>query len=131
MQKSDFLKFNDDELFEIAESLGSVYNSLEQNLMFISEKTNTSSICVTKGSHGAVFLHNGKLFYNSGFKIKVRDTVGAGDSFLASLIAKLLQKEDPQKALNLACAVGALVAASEGANPVLKEDTIQKFMFPE
>lgn len=131
MQKSDFLKFNDDELFEIAESLGSAYNSLEQNLMFISEKTDTSSICVTKGSHGAVFLYEGKLYYNSGFKIKVRDTVGAGDSFLASLIAKLLQKEDPQNALNYACAVGALVASHEGANPVLKEEIIRKFMSPE
>lgn len=130
MQKSDFLKFNDDELFEIAEAMGSVYNSLEQNLQFIADKTNTQSICVTKGSHGAVFLHEGKLYYNSGFKIKVRDTVGAGDSFLGSLIAKLLLQEDPQKALNYACAVGALVAGSEGANPVLEKEKIESFLNP-
>jgi fructokinase len=130
MQNSDFLKFNDDELFEIAESLGSVYNSLEQNLMFISEKTNTSSICVTKGNHGAVFLHDEKLYYNSGFKTKVKDTVGAGDSFLASLIAGLLKNEDPQSSLDFACAVGALVAGEDGANPIIKKSYIQEFMFP-
>ena len=130
MQKADFIKFNDEELFEIAGMLGSPFNSLEQNLLFISEKTNTKSICVTKGSHGAVLLSEGKLYYNSGYQIKVKDTVGAGDSFLASLIAKLLTNEDPQKALDYACAVGALVAGSEGANPKLEAEEIKKFMFP-
>jgi len=130
MQKADFIKFNDEELFEIAAMFGSLFNSLEQNLLFISEKTNTKSICVTKGSHGAVLLSEGKLYYNSGYKIKVKDTVGAGDSFLASLIAKLLTKENPQKALDYACAVGALVAGSEGANPKLEVEEIKKFMFP-
>jgi fructokinase len=130
MQKADFIKFNDEELFEIAAMLGSPYNSLEQNLSFISEKTNTRSICVTKGSHGAVLLSEGKLYYNSGYQIKVKDTVGAGDSFLASLIAKLLSHENPQKALDYACAVGALVAGSEGANPKLEAEEIKKFMFP-
>lgn len=130
MQKADFIKFNDEELFEISAMLGSPYNSLEQNLLFISEKTNTRSICVTKGSHGAVLLSEGKLYYNSGYQIKVKDTVGAGDSFLASLIAKLLTNEDPQKALDYSCAVGALVAGSEGANPKLEVKEIKKFMFP-
>jgi len=130
MQKADFIKFNDEELFEIAAMLGSSFNSLEQNLLFISEKTNTKSICVTKGSHGAVLLSKGKLYYNRGYKIKVKDTVGAGDSFLASLIAKLLTKENPQNALDYACAVGALVAASEGANPRLEAEEIKRFMFP-
>lgn len=130
MQEADFIKFNDDELFEIAEMMDSDYNSLEQNLQFISDKTQTQTICVTKGRHGAVLLKNGRLYYNSGFKIKVKDTVGAGDSFLASLIAGLLKKEDPQKALDFACAVGALVAGEEGANPEIGVKKIEEFMFP-
>lgn len=130
MQEADFIKFNDDELFEIAGMLGSAYNSLEQNLHFIAEKTGTNSICITKGRHGAVLLKNDQLFYNSGYKIKVKDTVGAGDSFLASLIAKLLQKENPQIALDFACAIGALVAGEEGANPRMSSREIKDFMFP-
>ena len=70
------------------------------------------------------------LVYNSGYQIKVKDTVGAGDSFLASLIAKILTKENPQNALDYACAVGALVAGREGANPKLEAEEIKKFMFP-
>jgi fructokinase len=58
----------------------------------------------------------------------VVDTVGAGDSFLASLIVKLLRGKSPQKSLNYACAVGALVARHEGANPKISEKEISKFM---
>tara|TARA_R110002096_G_scaffold436068_1_gene666779 strand:+ start:12279 stop:13163 length:885 start_codon:yes stop_codon:yes gene_type:complete len=130
MQKADFIKFNDDELYEVSKKMGSKYNSLEQNLMFIAEKTKTKHICVTKGPHGAVLLYNGKLFYNSGFLIKVVDTVGAGDSFLGTLISQLLNNINPQKAIDFACAVGALVAQSEGANPKITESEIETFINP-
>lgn len=128
MEKADFIKFNDEELYEVSAYLGSNYKSLEQNLKFVAEKTNTKHVCVTKGEHGAVLLYNDKLYYNSGYLINVVDTVGAGDSFLGSLISQLLNGEEPQKAIDFACAVGALVAQSEGANPKISAKTIEKFM---
>ena len=131
LRSANFIKFNDDELFEISEMMGSKFNSLEQNIKFISENFLPNTICVTKGNHGAVLFHNEKWYYNSGYKIKVKDTVGAGDSFLATLIANLLQKEEPQAALDFACAMGALVAGSDGANPEITMLQIQDFMFPK
>lgn len=130
MQHADFIKFNDEELYEIAGYFNSKYNNLEQNLHFVAAQTNTDKICVTKGEHGAVLFIDGKLFYNSGYQIKVKDTVGAGDSFLATLISQLLNTIEPQKALDTACGVGALVAQSEGANPKLKLNAIQDFVKP-
>ncbi|CAH8285267.1 fructokinase [Mariniflexile fucanivorans] len=130
MNNADFIKFNDDELYEVSKYLGSKYNSLEQNLQYIAEKTNTKHLCVTKGSHGAVLLYNGKLYYNSGYLIEVLDTVGAGDSFLASLISQLLNNINPQQAIDFACAVGALVAQSEGANPKISISEIDAFINP-
>ena len=127
MQKADFIKFNDDELYEISTFLGSPFHNLEQNIHFIAQKTKTAHICVTKGEHGAVLLYGNELFYNSGYKIKVVDTVGSGDSFLASLISKLINGSTPQKAIDFACAVGALVAQHEGANPILTEKEIADF----
>jgi fructokinase len=129
INKADFIKFNDDELFEIAEILGSPYHSLEQNLRFIAERSTAKTICVTKGRHGAVLLKDGKLYYNSGFKITVEDTVGAGDSFLASLLAKLFEGEPVQVALDYACAVGALVAGEKGANPKLDPRKVKEFIY--
>lgn len=130
MGKADFIKFNDEELFEISKFLGSKFNSLEQNISFISEKTSTKKICVTKGRHGAVLYCNDNLFYNSGYLINVIDTVGSGDSFLATLINSLLKREDPQLAIDKACAVGALVASENGANPKIDQTKIDLFMNP-
>jgi len=128
MQKADFIKLNDEELREISRELGSSYNSFEQNIKFIAEKTNTKQLCVTKGEFGAVLFYNDKFYYNSGYFVNVIDTVGAGDSFLASLLLRLLRGKSPQKALNYACAVGGLVAGQEGANPKISEKEIKKFM---
>lgn len=130
MMQSDFIKFNDDELYEISGYLKSPYNSMEQNILYIAEHTNTNHICVTKGSHGAVLYYNQQFYYNSGYKISVADTVGAGDSFLAGLLSKLLTNEEPQKAIDFACALGALVAQSEGANPKITNQEITNFMNP-
>jgi fructokinase len=130
MHEANFIKFNDDEIYEISEHLQSPFHSLEQNILFIAEQTNTRHICVTKGSHGAVLFYDNQFYYNSGYKIKVADTVGAGDSFLAGLLSKLLAKEDPQNAINFACAIGALVAQKEGANPKIHKSTIDSFMNP-
>ncbi len=131
MEKADFIKMNDDELYEVCALFNSKYKSLEQNLKFIAHKTNTNHICVTKGEHGAVLLYDGVLYYNSGYQIKVIDTVGAGDSFLGSLISQLLLNIDPQKAINFACAVGALVAQKEGANPKLSSLVINNLINPK
>ncbi|MFH6970411.1 carbohydrate kinase family protein [Flavobacterium petrolei] len=130
MMQSDFIKFNDDELYEVSAFLNSPYHSLEQNILFIAEKTNTKHICVTKGSHGAVLYYNEKMYYNSGYKIDVIDTVGSGDSFLAGLLSKLLYDENPQEAIDFACALGAIVAKNEGANPTISSKEIDDFMNP-
>ena len=131
MQKADFIKLNDEELWEISKKLDSPYNSFEQNIKFIAKKTNAKQVCVTKGAFGAVLYHNDKFYYNSGYFIKVVDTVGAGDSFLATLIVRLLKGKSPQKSLNYACAIGALVAGQEGANPKFSDVEIKKYMMLE
>ena len=128
MMKADFIKLNDEELYEISRKLDSPYNSFEQNIKFIADKTNTKQVCVTKGAFGAVLYYNEKFYYNSGYFIKVVDTVGAGDSFLASLIVRLLRGKSPQKSLNYACAIGALVAGEEGANPKISDKVISDYM---
>jgi fructokinase len=40
----------------------------------------------------------------------------------------LLRGKSPQKSLNFACAIGALVAGYEGANPYISEKQIVKYM---
>ncbi len=128
MDQADFIKFNEDEILEISKVLNFKAQSLESHIVFIAKETNTKIICVTKGSKGAILYYNDSFYYNNGYKITVVDTVGAGDSFLASLINQLLKDIHPQEALNFACAVGAIVAGSEGANPIIKKELIDNMI---
>ncbi|KIO54448.1 carbohydrate kinase family protein [Flavobacterium hibernum] len=128
MQSADFIKFNDEELLEIAKAMNSPYESLEENMAFIEEKTKATAMCVTKGKHGALLLWEGKIYENGGYPIEVADTVGAGDSFLAALITSLLTGKEPQNSIDFACAVGALVAEAPGANPEVPNSKIENLM---
>ncbi|MBP4139014.1 carbohydrate kinase family protein [Flavobacterium geliluteum] len=128
MLSADFIKFNDDELLEISAFMKSPFSSLEENIYFIAENTQTTAVCVTRGSHGALLLWKGQLYENEGYTIKVADTVGAGDSFLAALITSLLTGKEPQSAIDFACAIGALVAQSVGANPVISDAEIENLI---
>ncbi|MEY8758985.1 carbohydrate kinase family protein [Chryseobacterium tongliaoense] len=128
MNKADFIKFNDDEIIEIASKLGFWSNSLEENIKFIANRTQTKSICVTRGKHGSILLWENMLYYHNGFVVTVVDTVGAGDSFLAALITKLVSDKNPQNALDFASAVGALVASRAGGNPKIKNLEIEDFL---
>jgi fructokinase len=128
MKSTSFIKFNDDELFEINEKLGYINNSIKENIKHISKFTNTDQICVTRGGAGAILFYNQKFYENHGYKVTVADTVGSGDSFLATLIHCLLNKEDPQKAIDNACAIGAIVAQNHGANPKISEEEVATLM---
>ncbi|MBM7420256.1 MULTISPECIES: carbohydrate kinase family protein [Chryseobacterium] len=128
MNVSDFIKFNDEEILEIASELGFQSDNLEENIRFIAQNTVTKSICVTRGKHGSILLWDDVFYYHGGFVVEVVDTVGAGDSFLAALIAKLMSDKAPQNALDFASAVGAIVASRSGANPEITTAEIDNYL---
>lgn len=130
MKQANMVKLNDDELFELSRAFGSKLNSIEQNIRFLARHTETPYICVTMGSHGAILLHDDDFYHHGGYRVKVADTVGSGDSFLAGLTYKLLNNVAPQESLNFACALGALVAAHRGATPEISAKQIDNFMHP-
>ena len=75
------------------------------------------SLCITRGSAGALLFHNGSWYEQVAFPCAVVDTVGAGDSFLAMLIAELLRGSRPDVALRRAARLAAYVASQPGAVP--------------
>ena len=115
MMCSDFIKFNHEEITEISSIYTKKKTSLENMIKTISEKTKTYDICVTMGEKGACYYTNNTFYFQDGFKINISDTVGAGDSFLATLVEGILNKTKPQEILKKACAVAALVASKRGA----------------
>jgi fructokinase len=75
-----------------------------------------------------MLLCEGVMYSNPGYPVEVADTVGAGDSFLATLAFNLLNTRSPQEALDRACAMGSLVASKEGAIPKISEEEIESII---
>ncbi|MES2796529.1 MAG: carbohydrate kinase [Bacteroidota bacterium] len=124
LQNTDLLKLNHLELEEVATWFFEL-GSIEENLKQLSELFKIDTICVTLGADGAMLLHENNFYKSAGFEVEVVDTIGSGDSFLASFLSNFLKKIDVGKAIIEACAMGALVATKHGASPKISSAEIE------
>lgn len=124
MEAADMIKLNDEELELIVMAMGIEAETLEDELKMLSAMTETPTICVTLGAEGAMLFHKGGVHTQVGFPTEVVDTVGAGDSFLATLVFGLLSGETAEDSLEVACAMGSLVAGKAGANAIVSGDEV-------
>lgn len=110
---ADILKLSDDELEFITE-----IKNEELAIKKIQElNPNLKWLILTKGSKGVEAIVNEKYFRVPGFKVQVRDTTGAGDSFIGAVLYSLANNmtAEPSEILTFACAVGAITTTNEGA----------------
>ena len=74
-------------------------------------------VIVTLGGRGCLCVDkNGELLYAEGRKVKVKDTIGAGDSHAGTMLGCLYQGMELTEAMKLANAVAAVVVSREGAD---------------
>jgi fructokinase len=116
LNNADILKVNEHELIYLKESFKWTGSTDEQLLKQLSITFNIAIICLTVGEKGAFALYENTLYHHPGFPVKVADTVGAGDSFLATFIASYLSGYSMDEILERSCKVGAFVASQKGAN---------------
>lgn len=83
----------------------------------LAERFEVATVCVSRGADGALLVHAGSVVAHPGIPTEVADTVGAGDAFLAALLAGLLRGHAPATALDAANRLGAFVASRPGATP--------------
>ena len=134
--RADLVKLNHDEVGQIASWLRTGKptpnppenaEAVAKDCATISEATNTPRICVTMGAAGAALWDRGKLVCAKAPKVIVKDTVGAGDAFMAGLMVGLTHGAGTQTVLETACRLGAIVASHDGATPLLPQEMIQEF----
>ena len=122
---ADVIKMNAEELDMLAGTELSHFSEKEK-ILFLSDFLGCKTICITRGGAGAIIYMNNQFFEHGGYAVNVVDTVGAGDAFLATFITGMLSSEDPNIILDNACAIGAFVAGSRGANPAYDHTQITK-----
>ncbi len=124
---ANILKLSDEELPVVSDFL-SISGSTEQRLDQLIKMFNLKLVALTMGSEGSHLVTPSEKSYMAATKVKVADTIGAGDSFNASLVTGLLQKLDLRTIHRVASEVSAFVCSSKGATPILPKDLIDPFI---
>ncbi|TXI31393.1 MAG: carbohydrate kinase [Niabella sp.] len=123
LEKADILKLNHHELGLISGWHNEEIN-FENQILFLAKRYSISTIMVTKGENGATLFTNHQIFNHPGYKVKVNDTIGSGDAFLAGFLSKQYDNIAPEIALDFACKLGAFVASKKGACPEYKSSEV-------
>lgn len=74
-------------------------------------------ICITRGDSGSLLVDRTGFDEHRGFKIEVKDAIGAGDAFTAGLVHQFLEGGSLRAMNETANRMGAWVASCSGAMP--------------
>jgi fructokinase len=127
LNTADILKLNEHELPLIA-GWCSKFQDMDDQVRCIQDHFSIPEIIVTCGSMGAMICHQGKIVKHGGYKVKVADTVGSGDAFLAGYISQRKKAADAQTRLEFANAMGAFIASKNGACPQYEVREVYELM---
>jgi len=134
MRLADIVKLNDEELPSVMRLVGlsgggadsfSHGDELAAARRLIGEY-DLKLVCVTRGGRGSLLVRSGsEASEHPGFRVRVADTVGAGDAFTAGLVLEYrrgaeMGRTNLVEMNKVANRVGAWVASEVGATPVPK-----------
>jgi fructokinase len=123
---ADMLKLNEDELSVLSELHG-LCGGIRQRLGELLRLHGLKWIVCTLGSHGSI-IHDGiRWSEHPGCPAVIRDTVGAGDSFLATVTLGILKGWPLEAISTTANEVAAYVCAHDGAVPSLPDGLRGRF----
>ncbi len=126
LENATILKLNSHELKILKNLLGHSIDDSEINLCKkIISKYNLELLCLTRGDRGSLILDRSDHFIHKGYKVKVADTVGAGDAFTAAMVVQYLKGKTLKEISNTANKLGSWVASKDGATPVLDEKILK------
>ncbi len=128
VESADTLRMNETELEMLVNWLGYSTRSQKDQIIAIQKHYNYNEVIATLGSEGAICYDGDSFFNQSVFTVIIKDTVGAGDGFLAAYITRKLKGDIIEDALRYACAIGSITASKSGGTPDISEEEIQQLL---
>lgn len=130
LQRCNVLKINDEEIIMVANLLDlkpiegvDPQNQLLQPVEFEDQVRDLlriydlQMVVLTCGAYGSYVVTEDSISFQATPKVKVADTVGAGDSFTGSFCAAILAGKPIAEAHKIAVSVSAYVCSQNGAMP--------------
>ena len=124
-QRCNILKINDEELVLIGRMFGYPGLDIENKCWLILGKYNLDMLVLTCGINGSYVFTPGHVSFQDTPKVKVADTVGAGDSFTGSFVGSILNGKSVPEAHRTAVQVSAYVCTQNGAMPTYPEELLR------
>ncbi len=116
--RCNVLKLNEEELVVISE-IYHVEGNIKERCRKLLSLYGWKLIILTCGGEGSWLFTTEKNLFRETPKVDVVDTVGAGDSFTASLFAAVLKGYSLDEAHRIATDIAAYVCTQSGAMPIL------------
>ena len=126
MRRCNVMKINDEELVTISRIFGYPGIDLQDKCWILLAKYNLKMLILTCGTNGSYVFTPGLISFQETPKVKVADTVGAGDSFTATFTAAILKGLSIPEAHKLAVEVSAFVCTQSGAMPTLPQTLLDR-----
>jgi fructokinase len=117
VSRATIVKLNHDEVGKVATLLKLPDKSPRAFCDEVLRRFNLPLICVTRGELGSLLVDKTGAYEHHGFRVMVRDAVGAGDAFTAGLVSRYLHGTPLAEANDFANRMGAWVASCSGAMP--------------
>jgi len=122
------LKINDDEIRVVAELFG-LSGGNEETCRTLIDRYELKLLALTCGTEGSYLISPQEISFLETPKVTVADTVGAGDSFTAALVAGLLMGKTLAEIHRMAVQLSAFVCSVEGAMPEYSWKTRRTSLF--
>ncbi|MCU1302897.1 MAG: carbohydrate kinase [Candidatus Sulfotelmatobacter sp.] len=117
MTLATIVKLNHEELPKIMHLFGLENRGEKEAALSLLSAHGLRLVCLTRGDAGSLLVSADECSEHLGVKVKVADTVGAGDAFTAALVHGYLRGTPLAQINETANRVGAWVASQSGATP--------------
>nr|WP_321408424.1 carbohydrate kinase [uncultured Carboxylicivirga sp.] len=123
LELCNVLKINDEEL-EVVSEMFELSGNQDEKCQLLLNQYNLKLLVLTCGTNGSYLYQGEKISFKETQKVKVADTVGAGDSFTAAIVTGLLNNQNLEEMHERAVKLSAYVCTKNGATPDYVEEEL-------
>jgi fructokinase len=128
MQLATIVKLNHEELSKIMRLFELEHRSEKDSARRLLSVHNLKLVCITRGESGSLLISADECSEHPGVKVKVVDTIGAGDAFTAAMVHGYIRGTALEQINETANRVGAWVASQSGATPAPKSGGLSQIL---
>jgi fructokinase len=117
LQHANAMKLSHEEVPRVKQLLAVSANDDIRFCRSLMERFDLKLMCITRGANGSLLCDGHDVHEHAGYRVEVKNTVGAGDAFTAALVHEYLRQRTLAQMNDTANRMGAWVASQSDAMP--------------